>query len=851
MIGISITREKNYGETYFLKSLLICLGGYFDKKQYNNKIVERKKPTVYVYDSNGYKWSMGHLFEVEGEVAFEGYNVEWKWDKFGLQGINPINCLLAEDDQGNRFKFRDWNIAKEPVFSIEASEDEVKESLRNLIYEAKQFIRSGVKHDDIEIVGSALQYSLEQLGIKKLYKYQEAALKKISLTLLGLNTEKRHFAIVARTSGGKTYAFLLPLIFASAIYKAKGHKGCKAILFYPTKALANDQADELAHLLWYFNDYLRRQKREDLTITMGILHGNIKSRFASGEDKPEVTMIKCPIHERPLTLYFERQEEKFSLEKLSCDYEDCPVNRDSDWVNKWIKLTREAIYSEPPDILLTDQDMINAVLMRNPSELTIIGYSSVKVCKKCGSTYPVQKRKCRCGSTELIPMQKLGHPIAIVLDEAHMLRGSFGIQTYYLLKRLEQAIRTYHNELPDWRPTYIISSATIHSPKMFAASLLGEDAKSIEVFEANYDKGVNVKSQRIFLFLMPKTYEMQATCIRAIGKLYDLAKEKKPQTIVFVNSLAESNELWRGLNDEIANIQGIRVGGHTTDYEQDRIRIEQDFSKKVYQVLVATKTLEVGVDYGSLDVAVIHGMPFYISDFTQRIGRAGRNRDALIIVIFDPQTPIDYYYYQNYRLLCDPALRSDAMSLESYTIKSNNQEAIRRTITRAIFDYLSVASEKINIGKLYDEESAVDDQVLTRLKAVLFDERDSLHLKMINHIQGVIGSLDNNLFEDALREAIDRISQSIGPFEKSTKIESILKKIDNIYQIYNLRHAEKAVLFKFSPSFGSASDTRPRELSTAIRRASRGQVISFRGIFYVVKMIEGNTVNIKSFLEDG
>jgi DEAD/DEAH box helicase domain-containing protein len=853
----SIILNKLDRNAFSIKSMIICLAGYFDERKINDYLVERDTHVVYAFDAGGYRWALGHLLEVEGEISWKGYDVKVTWDQYGVKGASVINCLLIDDvinEEEGKLILRDWHIAREEVYRIKTSGKSVKESINELIKKCSP----GYDTVSLEIICDALSHALERIGVNRLFEYQEKALMEITPQLLGVSKEKKHYAIVARTAGGKTYAFLLPIVFAAAALKTRGHRGCKAVLFYPTKALANDQADELARLLWFFNSHLLEKGRGDLAVSMGVLHGNIKSRFdrRAVSESPEITMIKCPLHkDKPLEVNY-IEEDGIWIESIRCSEENCQLNTDEEknkLLNKWIKLSREAIYSDPPDILITDEDMINVILMRNPAELTIIGYSKVKLCKKCGATYAsLRKRKCHeCGSEELVQIGKLGAPVAVILDEAHMLRGSFGIQTFYLLKRFEQAIREIHRMPVEWRPTYIISSATIHKPDAFAASLLG--SRNVEVLKADYEErggeGSVVQARRIFVFIMPKAYEMQATCIRALSKFYKSIHDHIPQTIIFVNTLAESNELCRALHDELGN---LKVGGHTTDYEQSRVKIEQAFSKGEYKVLVATRTLEVGVDYESVDAAVIYGMPFYISDFAQRIGRAGRNRDALIFVIFDPQKPIDYYYYHNYRLLCDPKLRDEAMSLESYTIKSDNVEAIYRSIKRAVFDYLAIHVDYFGIEKLYDEDWRVsyDEDIGNKLINALEDNNGNPSKYLLDYLRNVFGHemIKNKALEDQIRETISWLVQEIKSSSVPPNIKMLLDRAKEMFQLHNLRRADKEVEVHF-PLLYHEEGRRKRELSIAVKHYMRGQITSYRGMFFTVNLIDGDTEDIEKFLE--
>ena len=82
---------------------------------------------------------------------------------------------------------------------------------------------------------------LERRGIKRLYKFQFEAYKKI---LSGENV-----VIVAGTGTGKTEAFFIPL--AKSILESTGRSYPLAIITYPTKALARDQVKRFSEYLIY------------------------------------------------------------------------------------------------------------------------------------------------------------------------------------------------------------------------------------------------------------------------------------------------------------------------------------------------------------------------------------------------------------------------------------------------------------------------------------------------------------------------------------------------------------------------------------------------------------------------
>jgi len=96
--------------------------------------------------------------------------------------------------------------------------------------------------------------SLQAKGIKRLYKFQENAIRFICK---GYNT-----VIVAQTAMGKTEAFLLPALNVAYISEERP----SVLIVYPTKALARDQLDKIK----YYAD--------PLGISVAVLDGDTPSK---------------------------------------------------------------------------------------------------------------------------------------------------------------------------------------------------------------------------------------------------------------------------------------------------------------------------------------------------------------------------------------------------------------------------------------------------------------------------------------------------------------------------------------------------------------------------------------------
>ena len=59
--------------------------------------------------------------------------------------------------------------------------------------------------------------------------------------------------------------------------------------------------------------------------------------------------------------------------------------------------------------------------------------------------------------------------------------------------------------------------------------------------------------------------------------------------------------------------------------------------------MTSTNALELGIDIGSLDAAILTGYPGNVASTWQQAGRAGRGRDEALVILVGQSTPIDQY----------------------------------------------------------------------------------------------------------------------------------------------------------------------------------------------------------------
>ena len=98
-----------------------------------------------------------------------------------------------------------------------------------------------------------------------------------------------------------------------------------------------------------------------------------------------------------------------------------------------------------------------------------------------------------------------------------------------------------------------------------------------------------------------------------------------------------------------------------------RAKIEQDFrsSRGQTNCLVATPTLELGVNIGALDMVLMRNVPPRAANYWQRAGRAGREDRMAAVVTYCRRSPHDRYFFDNPLRLLTGTIEAPAFNLQN------------------------------------------------------------------------------------------------------------------------------------------------------------------------------------------
>ncbi|MCF7740338.1 MAG: DEAD/DEAH box helicase [Candidatus Marinimicrobia bacterium] len=368
---------------------------------------------------------------------------------------------------------------------------------------------------------------LEEKGIEQLYSHQAEAWE------LAQNDD--NFTVVTPTASGKTLCYNLPVL-----QKILDEPSSKAMYIFPTKALSQDQMNELHDLIT-------------------LMEEDIKVYTFDG---------------------------------------DTPTS------------ARKAIRKQG-QVVVTNPDMLHQGILPHHSKW----------------------------------MQFFQNLEYVIIDEVHTYRGVFGSHMTNLLRRLKRVCQFYRSD-----PLFIFSSATIANPKRHSEKLLEEPVKIID------KSGAPVSPKKILFYNPPvvnRELGIRASYINQARKISQRLIDNNIQTITFALSRLNVEVLTKYLKDIFESdresmSQNEKIAGYRGGYLPNRRRaIEKGLREGTIKGVISTNALELGIDIGSLDAAVLAGYPGTVSSTWQQIGRAGRTGDAALGVYVARSRPIDQFLITN------------------------------------------------------------------------------------------------------------------------------------------------------------------------------------------------------------
>ncbi|MGC6517120.1 MAG: ligase-associated DNA damage response DEXH box helicase [Candidatus Puniceispirillaceae bacterium] len=214
----------------------------------------------------------------------------------------------------------------------------------------------------------------------------------------------------------------------------------------------------------------------------------------------------------------------------------------------------------------------------------------------------------------------------IIIDEIHALAGT---KRGDLLSLSLAKLRHLH-KAGNHAPLKAIGlSATVAKPERFAA-MLSPAHDEVTLVRPSITKQMQVS----MLSTKAEIPWAGHSAHYALPELYDLLKSHA-KTLIFVNTRAQAELLFQAL--WLMNDDNFKIGLHhgSLDVGQRR-KVEAFMADGKLDAVVATSSLDLGIDWADIDLVVQIGAPKGVSRLVQRIGRAGHHLDKASKAIMVP-----------------------------------------------------------------------------------------------------------------------------------------------------------------------------------------------------------------------
>ncbi len=231
----------------------------------------------------------------------------------------------------------------------------------------------------------------------------------------------------------------------------------------------------------------------------------------------------------------------------------------------------------------------------------------------------------------------------VVIDEAHVYRGVFGSHVANVMRRLRRIAAAYGTA-----PRFLLASATIANPRELAERLTG-----LEGIGLIDEDGAPAPQRQIAIWNPPLTDASLGARRSALGEAAELLARlvrDGARAICFMKSRKGVELLSRLVREELERDADLPRGrgGSGADKEsladlvvpyragytpQQRRDLEGRLMRGELRAVITTDALELGIDIGELDAAVVVTFPGTVASLRQMWGRAGRRGRGLAVYI--------------------------------------------------------------------------------------------------------------------------------------------------------------------------------------------------------------------------
>lgn len=230
----------------------------------------------------------------------------------------------------------------------------------------------------------------------------------------------------------------------------------------------------------------------------------------------------------------------------------------------------------------------------------------------------------------------------VVVDEIHeLVDNKRGIQLSLALERLNMRTKTEIQRIG--------LSATIGTPSKVIEFLAPKNSNR-KVISIPVEKKVEISIEypsklSADLATLPKTLHTTEEATSRFIRLVEIIKNEPGTVLLFTNTRQQAEILGYRFNRYNENLPPdehiIFEVHHSSLSAQSRLQAETEVRKGSLDVVIATSSLELGIDIGTVSLVIQYMSPRRIETLIQRVGRAGHELEELSKGIIITETPRD------------------------------------------------------------------------------------------------------------------------------------------------------------------------------------------------------------------
>ena len=210
----------------------------------------------------------------------------------------------------------------------------------------------------------------------------------------------------------------------------------------------------------------------------------------------------------------------------------------------------------------------------------------------------------------------LGNVHTLIIDEIHALVGDKrGSHLSLSVERLEALVQKKLHRIG--------LSATQKPVEQVANFLVGNSANEkadCKIIDAGHARKLDLSIE------IPNSPLTAVMANEVWGEIYDKLIsliQSHETTLIFVNTRRLAERLSHNLNEKLG--PGYVLAHHGSMSKELRFDAERKLKSGALKALVATASMELGIDVGSIDLVCQIGAPRSIAAFLQRVGRSGHS----------------------------------------------------------------------------------------------------------------------------------------------------------------------------------------------------------------------------------